>query len=202
MVDVYLDSDSLTVLGGPSSITVEVDHGVQGDRGSIILFGYGEPEAQSTFTETPQIYDLYINQQTTSANAGWLYQYVSQPGGNVWVPVAKLTPSIYAQNSIASFTNGEATVNVPISAVVGGTIPAGLSSESFNVQHEIVGHSNIVVSSISLGELYIDPADSNFVLLPITIKALEWVQESGDILPDWDSLIDGDYSVHVLITMV
>lgn len=203
MVDIYLESDELSVLGGPSSVTVEVDNGATGDRGSIVLYGYGNPNDQSSFTETPQIYDLYINLQNTGDSPGWLYQYVQGLSGNVWNPVVKLSPAIYNANRDVEFVSGEGTINIAVGAVVSGEIPASLTSANFNIQHEIVGVSSVVASTITdVGELVISSEDTDLVVLPITISAIEWAAESGDVGPDWDAIIDGTYTVHLSITVV
>ena len=46
MADVLLSTDSLTVAGGPASVSVDVDFGPQGQRGSLILYGLTDPNDQ------------------------------------------------------------------------------------------------------------------------------------------------------------
>lgn len=63
MAEVLVSSDNLSVLGGPSSITLNLDTGAQGQRGTFILYGFPNPnseEAQETFISEPQIFDLYV----------------------------------------------------------------------------------------------------------------------------------------------
>jgi hypothetical protein len=43
MAEVLVTADDITVLGGPSSITVDLDFGPQGQRGSQIFTGSGQP---------------------------------------------------------------------------------------------------------------------------------------------------------------
>ena len=43
MVDAYIITDELAVLGGPDTVNVEVDFGPSGDRGSQIFSNTGKP---------------------------------------------------------------------------------------------------------------------------------------------------------------
>lgn len=53
MADVLLSSDELTVLGGPAEISVDVDFGPQGDRGSLMFVGPDKPQ-DFTFSRNPK----------------------------------------------------------------------------------------------------------------------------------------------------
>jgi hypothetical protein len=48
MVDVIVSPDSLSLVGGPSTVNVEVDFGPAGTRGSQIFVGRGQPNNPST----------------------------------------------------------------------------------------------------------------------------------------------------------
>jgi hypothetical protein len=187
-----ISSINLNVLSGPSSIDIAVDYGQRGDRGSIILYGQGKPHLV-TLPSTPAVYDMYINLLPSDDEYQWVYQYISQPSGYGWRPLFKLNPNTYSKNSVLSFTNGSAEIWVPIVSITGGEMSiSGLSSGSFNVQHTVISQSP-VASSIYVSDLAISPDD--ILALPITIKASEF---SGG---DW-SLLSGEKTVHIFITMV
>jgi hypothetical protein len=44
MADILLSNDDLTIFGGPESISLDLDIGPQGDRGSIIVGSNGNPQ--------------------------------------------------------------------------------------------------------------------------------------------------------------
>jgi len=44
MADVILSTEDLTVLGGPSSLNLEIDFGPKGDRGSQIFVNLGRQQ--------------------------------------------------------------------------------------------------------------------------------------------------------------
>jgi hypothetical protein len=92
MAEVILSSDDLTVLGGPAEISVDVDFGPKGDRGSLIFYGLGKPDEISTLPEDLKAYDTYINASPTDSEYQFLYQYISADGGTPsWVKIFKLT---------------------------------------------------------------------------------------------------------------
>ena len=94
MVDVLMSSESVTVLGGPSSVTVGVDFGPQGQRGSTVFSGSGIPD--DFFTEEviaaldPKLYDLYINTEEGD-DFGKVYQYLYVAETYSWEELAQLT---------------------------------------------------------------------------------------------------------------
>lgn len=94
MVDVLMSSESVTVLGGPANVNLEVDFGPQGPRGSNIFSGESDPE--EFFTEevvaslNPQLYDLYVNINTEGDGYGTFYQYQYIDGEYSWEALAQL----------------------------------------------------------------------------------------------------------------
>lgn len=188
MVDIVLDSDELTVLGGPSQVSVQVDLGGDGDRGSIFVVGSSEPNSITSNNTilgiTVQSFDMYINTQNRK-----MYQYIAGDGGNLtWVEVLSLIPNTYKVNKTVTFSNGEGTVSdIAISSIVDTGVTTGLTSGNFNVQYSIIGTSPIAssvnVSPIASGKL------------PMTFYATEF---DGT---DWTPL-SGSMPVHILITVV
>lgn len=188
MVDIVLDSEELTVLGGPSQVAVQVDLGPDGDRGSIFVVDSSEPNSITNNNVisgiTVQSFDMYINTSNRK-----MYQYIPGDGGNLtWVEVLSLIPNTYKVNKLVTFANGETTISdISISSIVDTGSTSGLSSSNFNVQHSIVGSapsaSSISVSNPSAGKL------------PITIYAAEFNGTS------WTPM-SGSKTVHLLITVV
>jgi hypothetical protein len=186
MPDVLLSNDDITILGPPSIVEVLVDIGPQGTRGSQFFVGVGNPNSVE-IGQTPNLNDLYIN-TSPGGELGYLYQYRSEPGGNVWVEVLDIYPSVYSENAFVTFESGTAQAIIPISDIV--TISGTpLTSDNFSVQYSIL-HTNPVASSIQIPSLV--GAGDNLV---INFDAVEY--EGGT----W-SVLDEPVTVHFNITIV
>lgn len=191
MAEVLLSSDELTVLGGPAAVSVDLDFGPQGDRGSLILYGLGNP-ATATLPETPQVYDTYINLLTSDPDYLFMYQYIAGAGGSPsWVKLFKLVPNIFSDNLSKSFIDGEVEINIPLAAILPEDQIGSYTAENFNVQCTVM-NSNPVSLGVTIGELqFFD----SLISLPITINAIEY--SSGEWSP-----ITGQKMVHLYITVV
>lgn len=199
MADIVLNTDDLTVLGGPTSISVDVDFGPTGDRGSYILVGNGQPNDPSTIIgETPEVYDLYINALSSDEEYMFIYQYLNVAGSLTWVRLMKLTPNTFSTNSTVEFVGGAATINIPIANIVPSyaNILAELTSDNFNIQ-ATVSNQKAVASSISVSSIVTDGV-TGIQLLPITINAAEFDSAGA---PKWVDLV-GTKTVHLYITVV
>jgi hypothetical protein len=190
MPDVLLSNDDITVLGPPAIIELLVDIGPTGTRGSQVFVGVGDPNS-ITIGQTPILNDLFIN-TSPGGELGYMYQYVSEPGGDTWIKVLDLNPSIYSINYEAIFSAGTTSITIPISDIVDVT-GAPLTADNFNVQHSIT-HSNPIASSISIPALTGD--GSNLV---VDITAVEYSSESGPA--EWLEL-DGYLTVHLVVSIV
>jgi len=194
MAEVILSSDDLTVLGGPSVVSVDVDFGPTGDRGSQIFVGNGNPN-EVEIGQTPKIFDLYINLLTSDPEYLNYYQYQNVDGTNVWVSLFNLIPFSKSNKNERTFVDGVATFNISVASIVSEIDIESVSSDNFNVQYSISG-SNPIASAITIGE----PAVILDILsLPITINAAEYVL-SGESLV-WQS-IDESRLIDLFITMV
>jgi hypothetical protein len=191
MVDVLLNTEDVVVLGSPEIVDVLVDIGPQGTRGSKIIVGSGEPNTLTLngviLGQSIILNDTYIN-VAPGSNYGYMYQYVSAPGGNTWVEVLKISPAIYSSIRDVTFASGQGAITIPIAdiAVVSGL---ALDSSRFNVQYKIAGN-NPIASSFVVPELV--GAGVNLV---IELKAIEYVSGS------WTQL-SGDKEVHLFISIV
>jgi hypothetical protein len=117
-----------------------------------------------------------------------MYQYISGPGANTWVPVLKVSPAIYSSIETVSFTSGAGSITIPISSIV--TVSGSpLTASNFSVQFQIEG-ANPIASSMEIPALA--GAGTNLV---INFDAIEY---SGG---SWSNL-SGNKTVHLFISIV
>ena len=186
MVSVVLNNDDVTVLAPPAIIEVLVDIGPQGTRGSQFFVGVGNPNSVN-IGQTPNLNDLYIN-TSPGGELGYLYQYRSEPGGNVWVEVLDIYPSVYSENAQVTFESGSAEVVIPVADIVTVT-GTPLVSDNFSVQYSIA-HTNPVASAMQIPALV--GAGDNLV---INLEAVEYAGAA------WSAL-DESVTIHFNITIV
>jgi hypothetical protein len=191
MTDVLLSNDDITVLGPPEVVELLVDIGPTGQRGSKFFVGIGEPNtltsSGSIFQETINLYDMYIN-SAPGVNYGYMYQYISETGGNTWVQVLKISPTLYSKRHTVTFASGEASISIPIANIVtvSGT---PLTASNFNVQYSIQ-NTVPVASSVEIPALV--GAGTNLV---VNLNASKYESSS------WSNLT-GEVVVHLFITVV
>lgn len=186
MPEVLLSNDDITVLGPPPIIEVLVDIGPKGTRGSQFFVGVGDPNIIN-IGQTPNLNDLFIN-ASPGGEIGYLYQYQSSPGGNSWVQVLDIYPSVYSINYDVTFESGSAEVIIPIADIVTVT-GTPLIAENFSVQYSIA-HTNPVASSMQIPPLVGE--EDNLV---INLEAIEYASST------WSAL-DQAVTVHINITIV
>ena len=184
MTEVLLSTDDLVVLGPPETLEVLVDIGPTGQRGSQVFVGSGNPNVVA-IGQTPLLNDLYIN-ASPGPNYGYLYQYISQPGGNSWVEVLRMNPTIYSTSQQTTYSGGTAQIVIPI---VNITTVGGLNASNFSVKYSIE-HNNPVSSSMQIPALI--GTGNNLV---INFNAVEW---NGTA---WVAL-SGTVKTHMIITIV
>jgi hypothetical protein len=186
MVDVVFNNDDVTVLAPPAVVELLVDIGPQGTRGSQFFVGVGNPNSVNIGQE-PNLNDLYIN-TSPGGELGYLYQYRSEPGGNVWVEVLDIYPSVYSENAQVTFESGSAEVIIPVADIVTVT-GTPLVSDNFSVQYSIA-HTNPVASAMQIPALV--GAGDNLV---INLEAVEYAGAA------WSAL-DESVTIHFNITIV
>jgi hypothetical protein len=197
MVDVLLSNEDVTVLGPPSVIELQLDIGAQGTRGSKFFVGSGNPNAQTSSGQlggqTLLLNDLYVN-VSPSASFGYIFQYVAEPGGNVWVEVLNINPTIYSENHVTTFEDGDAQIVIPVEDIVtvSGT---PLTAENFNVKYSIA-YQNPIASSMQIPAL----AGSNLI---INLHAVEYDTSTWLPLGDTGTYTSGvEVTTHLQITIV
>jgi hypothetical protein len=186
MPDVLLSNDDVTVLGPPNTVEVLVDIGPTGTRGSQVFVGVGDPNVVE-IGQTPILNDLYIN-VSPGTDYGYMYQYVSEPGGDTWIQILEINPTLYSQLHTTTYTDGVAQITIPISNIVTVT-GSPLSSTNFVVQYSIA-HTNPTASSISVPALV--GAGTNLVL---DFTAVEY---NGSA---WQNL-DEEVTTHLFISII
>lgn len=188
-----LSNDDITVLGGPSSISVDLDFGPTGQRGSYWIVGWGDPNLPSTtIGQTPQIQDLFLNLDDANGEYLSVYQYQSGLGSTSWVKLVNLIPKIYSKNILTDFSAGTTTINIPLISIVPEITISTTVSSNFNIQHSIVNNPNPIASSISVGDVVVD---NGIYVLPLTITATEYSEGA------WEDL-SGQKTVHLFISVV
>ena len=186
MPDVLLSNDDVTVLGPPNTVEVLVDIGPTGTRGSQVFVGVGDPNV-FPICQTPLLNDLYIN-VSPGADYGYMYQYVSEPGGNTWIQILEISPTLYSQLHTTTYVDGVAQIVIPISNIVTVT-GSPLVSTNFVVQYSIA-HSNPTASSVVVPALA--GAGTNLVL---DFSAVEYTGSA------WQNL-DEEVTTHLFISIV
>jgi len=192
MVDVLLNTENVVVLGPPEQIDVLIDIGPQGTRGSKIIVGSGDPNLLTSsgviLEQQVILNDVYIN-TAPGANYGYMYQYISAPGGNTWVEALRVSPAINSSIKTVQFTSGAGSITIPISNIVTVT-GSPLSASNFSIQYQIEG-TNPIASSLQIPEL--TGTETNLV---ININAAHY--SSGS----WATLPDGLRKVHLFISII
>jgi hypothetical protein len=188
MPDILLSNDDLTVLGSPEIVELLVDIGPQGQRGSQIYFGLGDPNDPGVIVgQTIQLNDLYIN-ASPGTDYSYLYQYQSQPGGSSWVKIIKMNPPLYSKLNTVNFVAGSAELEILISNIATAT-GTPFTANNFNVQYQIINTNPISCS------MTIPPLAGDESTLVINLKAVEYDGTS------WADL-DGDYTIHTFISVM
>lgn len=90
-----VDAIDLNVVGGPSTINVNVDLGAPGIRGSRYYGLEGDPNSVSTDALDLQNYDLVINVDPASPTYGTMFQWVDEE----WIEIIDLNPLSYIGES-------------------------------------------------------------------------------------------------------
>lgn len=198
MPEILLSSDDLTVLGGPAIVSVDVDLGPQGERGSQIFVGNGKPNLIE-IGQTPKIFDLFINILPSDDEYLFEYQYQNVDGLETWVKLFNLIPNTKSVKLTQTFTAGQTQVYVPVSGIIPSYLIGSSTAANFNVQCT-VHNSNPLGTSITVSDPTII---SSVLVLPILIKAIEATDKTpgGPIVYEWDDIV-GSKIIDLFITVV
>jgi hypothetical protein len=194
MTNIFVSSDDVKVIGGTARVDVDVDFGPQGDRGSLFLVNYGNPNTISHPVPL-QLLDLYINVQATDEDYLMMYRYQNVSGVNTWVETARLITDKFSTNRTVSFVDGVSTnaIDFKVSNIIPMSLVGGLTAADFNVQCTISHPDSPVASSITVLPVTIQSGTGD-VILPVTVNAAKF----SDL--EWSAL-SGTFTVHFLITL-
>lgn len=115
-IDTIISNDELIVVGPPASVSVSVDIGPQGERGSQFFFGLGPPTSPENAAGlvNAKVNDLYINRKLGGGKYGVVYILNAVPGGSIWQEVLKFQPLSYSIQKIVNFASGTGSISIPL----------------------------------------------------------------------------------------
>ena len=209
MVNVVLSSDSVTVLGGPSKLDVDLNIGASGERGSLFFTGLGNPNTLNlnlNFPVAPKIFDIFIDVDSGSASYLEAYQFLNEDGENNWSPVFRLDQKTYSLNKVVDFQNGEVSFNINLHALgLFNQLPFVERENSFTYFNVQATLSNINLEdrslsvlpsslSIEVGDVF-EGTEGSFdsgippEFLPITLKAAEFDGTEWSLIQNKKTLV-------------
>jgi hypothetical protein len=198
MADILLSNDDLTVFGGPVEISLDLDIGPQGDRGSIILGSNGNPQdanVNAAIVQSLQALDIAIDYNPASTTYKTVFQRIATATGTQWTELFSLKTNYYSSIKDVTAVNGIITVPpINVTDIYGGSGLTIASESSFNIQYSISSEapSNPMATSLVVNELNTGPG---FLALPLEIKGVEYDGTT------WQPMA-GPKRVHLFITVV
>ena len=164
MPEVVVIDPELSVYGPVEEITVSVDIGQTGIRGSKQFVGAGLP-GSSTISETPLSNDMYLDIST-----GDMYQYID----STWEQIGNIAPIFYNVNETVTFISGNANFTYDIEDMFGITS----TTKAFVIQHNIIGTTNVIASAIT--EPTLTGTELDFSIKAKSLSGTTWSNLSGD----------------------
>lgn len=198
MADILLSNDDLTVFGGPETISLDLDIGPQGDRGSIIIGVLGDPRnanVASTIVQDTQALDIAIDYQPASTTYKTVFQKVSGGGSLQWTPLISLKTNYYSSIKDVTAVNGVITVPpINVADIYGASGITVATETAFNIQYSISSDasSGPLATNLIVKELN---TTQGFLALPLEIKGVEYIDDA------WQPMA-GPKRVHLFITVV
>ena len=198
MADILLSNDDLTVFGGPVEISLDLDIGPQGDRGSIILGSNGNPQdanVNAAIVQSLQALDIAIDYNPASTTYKTVFQRIATATGTQWTELFSLKTNYYSSIKDVTAVNGTITIPpINVTDIYGGSGLTVASEASFNIQYSISSEapSNPMATSLVVNELNTGPG---FLALPLQIKGVEYIDNA------WQPMA-GPKRVHLFITVV
>ena len=138
MADILISNEDLTVFGGPAEISLDLDIGPQGDRGSIIVGVLGDPRdtsVASAIVQETQALDIAIDYNPYSTTYKTVFQKVSTGGGLQWTPLLTLKTNYYSSVKDVTAVNGILTIPPINLSEIADEI--NLTSANFSIQYSI-----------------------------------------------------------------
>lgn len=196
MAEVLLSNEDLTVFGGPESISIDLDIGPQGDRGSIIVSSNGNPQDTNVNAEIMnqpggiQALDIAIDSNVYSPTYKTVFQKVATATGTQWTEMLSLKTNFYSSIKDVSAVDGILTIPPINITEIASNI--NLTSADFSIQYSISSPTGGPVStSLVVNSVIDDPIRA----LPLEIKGVEYIDDA------WQPM-SGPKRVHLFITVV
>jgi hypothetical protein len=165
----------VSVVGGPARVSIELDFGPQGIRGSQIFAGVGNPN-EIEIGQTPIFNDLYVDLSTKI-----FYQYQSIFTAQEWVPLLNLESNEIAVNIEVSFDDGVGEIALDMSKFLNVLILQNLSEEkiscNFSINNIYPCSSSILSKGFSENIFYLDIVANEF-------DGTSWQNLSGQYFVD------------------
>jgi hypothetical protein len=198
MADILLSNEDLTVFGGPESISLDLDIGPQGDRGSIIIGTLGDPRdatVASYIVQDVQALDIAVDANPNSPTYRTVFQRIATPTGLQWTPVVSLKTEFYSSIKTVTAANGKLTIPpINVTEIYLFQESSTVDSSNFSVQYSISSPDSggPLATTLVVKELN---TSSGFLALPLEIKGVEY--DGANWIP-----MTGTKNVHLFITVV
>ena len=194
MADILLSNDDLTVFGGPESISLDLDIGPQGDRGSIIVGANGNPQdanVNATIVQSLQALDIAIDYNPFSSTYKTVFQRIATATGTQWTELFSLKTNFYSSTQSVTAANGKLTLSpINVTQIYGGV---EATSENLSIQYSISsGSGGPMATKLVIRDLN---TTQGFLALPLEIEGVEYDGTT------WGP-ITGPKRVHLFITVV
>jgi hypothetical protein len=131
-IDTIISNDELVVIGPPASVSVSVDIGPQGERGSQFYYGVGTPSQNTSILTDAKVNDLYIN-TLLGGNYGVVYKLTAAVGGSIWIPMLKFQPISHSIKELVNFTSGTGSIQIPLANFY-SSAPESLDPDTILIQ--------------------------------------------------------------------
>ena len=195
MADILLSNEDLTVFGGPESISLDLDIGPQGDRGSIIVGANGNPQdanVNAVIVQDIQALDIAIDYNPYSDTYKTVFQRIATATGTQWTEMLSLKTNFYSAVKDVTAANGKLTI--PPINVTDIASDVNLTSASFSIQYSI--SSPDTAGALATNLIVKDVVDDGSIrALPLEIEGVEYDGTT------WGP-ITGPKRIHLFITVV
>jgi hypothetical protein len=200
MADILLSNEDLTVFGGPETISLDLDIGPQGDRGSIILASNGNPQDANVHADLMNIpegieaLDVAIDVNPYSDTYKTVFQRIATTGGTQWTEMLNLKTNYYSsvKDVTAVVSNGIGTLTIPPINLTDIANEINLTSANFSIQYSV---SSSIGGPLATSLVVKEVVDSPIRALPLEIKGVEYIDNA------WQPMA-GLKRVHLFITVV
>jgi hypothetical protein len=208
VADIILSNDDLTVFGGPETVSIDLDIGPQGDRGSIIVGSNGDPrdagvnaalQNQPRYRETLPPFalpnginalDIAIDYNPASPTYKTVFQRVATPTGTQWTEMLSLKTNFYSSVEDVTAVNG--TITIPPINLSEIADEINLTSANLSIQYSV---SSPLGGPLATNLVIKDIIDDPIRALPLEIKGVEYIDNA------WVP-ITGPKRIHLFITVV